>query len=168
VVDIISLANAILDVAEVAEAGNHIGDGYARELAIKIGADDVHDTLAKFVVGVNLDNVDDRIAIKSGVDLKFLGMGALLEEFLILEFLDVFFGDLGSFDERIAFDTGRDFAIGGHKVLSKDTAVQTVIDAKLLGVLETACTAKVITFVIEEFLHEEIDDAVFGDRLARF
>jgi hypothetical protein len=94
-------------------------------------------------------------------------MGALLEEFRIAEFLDVFFGELVILDEGFAGFVGEDLAIGAHEVLGQNAADQAVIGAELGAVLKAASAAEVITLVIEELLNEEIDDAVLGDRLAR-
>ena len=66
-------------------------------------------------MGIDLNGVDNRVIVDVGVDLELLGVSALLEEFLVLEFLDFFLG------EGVALGEG-DFAINGNEVLSEDSA----------------------------------------------
>ena len=62
-VDIVGLADAIHDVAEVGEASDHIAHGDAGDGEVEVGTDDVDDLVGLFVMGINLNDVDVAVII---------------------------------------------------------------------------------------------------------
>ena len=64
VVDIIGLAKAIHDIAEIGEAGDHVADGDMGDaIEVEVGTDDVDDLVGLFVMGINLNDVDVAVII---------------------------------------------------------------------------------------------------------
>ena len=158
VVDIIGLAKAIHDVAEIREAGNHVADGDVGDARkVEVGTDHGNDVLflADLIVRVNLNSIDGAVGVESGVDNEGLGelLWAVLEEFDVTEMLDVIFGEGVSLDEWLAILVADFIAIVIDDILSEDAAWKSLVETKLLGVFETASAAKVISLWIEEFLN---------------
>jgi len=136
VIDIIGLTDAILNIAEIGEASDHIGNRHARNgrmrlIAIEreIGANDIGDTVFLLIVSVDFDESDIRERIEFLVDFDLLGMGAFFEEFRIAEFLDVFLGEFVILDESFAGFVGENLTIGTDEVLGENAAIKTIINA---------------------------------------
>ena len=157
-VDIIGLAKAIHDIAEIGEAGDHVADGDMGDaIEVEVGTDHGDDVsfASYLIVRVNLNSIDGAMGVEVLVDLEGLGelLWAVLEEFDVAEMLDIVFGKGITLDESLTVFVGDDLTIVVDDVLSEDTADESLVKAELLSVFETASATKVISLWIEEFLH---------------